>query len=163
MSRDRFRTVVKGLITHDGEVLIGQKEETPGHPISGEWHLLGGHVEYGEDIETAAKREIEEETGLDVEVKALVDVMTFPWGHDVEKNSIQVLYHCEADTRDAVALDDLQAVRWVAPESLTDHLFDGDAERVATRRWQAEYVERLGRERPPTKSADRNPDRKSST
>lgn len=35
-----FRTVVKALITHDGEVLIGQKKDEKGHPISGEWQAV---------------------------------------------------------------------------------------------------------------------------
>ncbi len=77
MSREKFRTVVKALITYRGEVLIGKKEEEDGHPISGEWHLLGGHLEHGEQVEEAIEREVKEETGLEVEVFQTVDVMTF--------------------------------------------------------------------------------------
>jgi 8-oxo-dGTP pyrophosphatase MutT (NUDIX family) len=131
------------LITHDCAVLIGQKAREPGHPISGEWHLLGGHVAHDEDVETAMRREAAEETGLTVSVESLVDVMTFEWGGDGVKDSLQILYHCEADSRQATAQDDLQAVRWVDPSELTDYLFTEEAERVRTRPRQAAFVEGL--------------------
>lgn len=139
MERDFFRTVVKGLITHDGDVLIGQKVQEPGHPISGEWHLLGGHVAHEERVERAMRREAREETGLDVTVETLVDVMTFAWG-DGRRDSLQILYHCEADSSNATAQDDLQAVQWVAPEELTDYLFEDEAKRVTERPRQAAFL-----------------------
>lgn len=140
MVRNSFRTVVKGLITRREQVLIGRKEEEEGHPISGEWHFLGGHLESGENVEAGVKREIAEETGLRVEVGDIVDVMTFAWGTDDEKNSLQILYHCRAKSADAEAGDDLQAVRWVRPEELTEYLFDGEAERLTTRPRQASFL-----------------------
>lgn len=144
MTRDTFRTVVKGLITHDGAVLIGQKTQERGHPISGEWHLLGGHVGHDEQVEAAMRREVAEETGLAVSVETLVDAMTFEWGDDGVKDSLQLLYHCEADSREATARDDLQAVRWVDPTDLADALFAEEADRVRTRPRQAAFVEGLG-------------------
>lgn len=86
------------------------------------------------------KREIKEETGLDVEVVGLVDVMTFAWGTNDEKNSLQILYHCRAKSDDAAASDDLQTVRWVRPDELTAYLFDGEAERLTTRPRQVSFL-----------------------
>lgn len=143
MSRDAFRTVVKGLITHQDQVLIGQKEESEGHPISGEWHFLGGHLESGENVEAGIKREVREETGLPVTVEALIDVMTFTWASGGDKNCLQILYHCEADSTDATARDDLQAVQWVSPSELTNFLHEGDANRLTTRPRQQAFLNTL--------------------
>lgn len=143
MNRDAFRTVVKAAITYDGQVLIGQKEAADDHPIGGEWHLLGGHLAFDEDVEAATRREVKEETGLDVTVESLIDVMTFAWGADDEKNSLQILSHCRAETTDAVAADDLQAVQWVDPAELTAYLTAEEAERVRTRPRQRAFFERL--------------------
>lgn len=78
MDRDAFRTVVKALITHDGEVLIGQKEDDENHPIGGEWHILGGHLAVDESVEGAVIREVREETCLDVTVSELRDLRLNP-------------------------------------------------------------------------------------
>ena len=138
-----FRTVVKALITHRGKILIGQKEDDPEHPIGGEWHFLGGHIEKGEQFEEAVKREVEEETGLSGEVHQIIDVMTFDWDEDGDKNAVQTLYHFEADSSDAEALDDLQAVKWVDPEDLTEKLGDEEAERLENRERQEKFLQKL--------------------
>lgn len=142
MSREKFRTVVKALITYRGEVLIGRKEEEDGHPISGEWHLLGGHLEHGEQVEEAIEREVEEETGLEVDVHQTVDVMTFAWEDD-EKDSLQIVFHCEAEEKDAEALDDLSEIKWVKPGEITEFVHSEEAERLEERKDQARFLEKM--------------------
>lgn len=139
ISRDKFRTVVKGLITNKGEILIGQKEEDNDHPIGGEWHILGGHLEYGEQPEEAMEREIEEETGLEVEVHQVIDVMT--WSD--RNQALSILYHCEASTRDTEAKDDLQDVKWISPEEIKDYVHEDEVERLEERDEQAKFLEKI--------------------
>lgn len=138
MSRDKFRTVVKGLITFKGQILIGKKEENEDHPIGGKWHILGGHLEYGEQPEEAMEREAKEETGIDVEVHQIVDVMTWDNGE-----SLQMLYHCEASSMDAEADDDLQEVKWVEPGEIKGMIHDEGSERLENRTEQAQFLEKI--------------------
>jgi 8-oxo-dGTP pyrophosphatase MutT (NUDIX family) len=57
----RFSGVV--LVDPEGRILLQERDEHP--RIDPEkWGLAGGHVEPGEDFETAAYRELEEETGV---------------------------------------------------------------------------------------------------
>ncbi|MEM6255526.1 MAG: NUDIX domain-containing protein [Cyanobacteria bacterium P01_D01_bin.156] len=57
----------------DGRIVLIQRRD------SGRWGLPGGLVDWGEDIATAAKRELLEETGLDVlSVGRLVGVYSHP-------------------------------------------------------------------------------------
>lgn len=139
ISRDKFRTVVKGLITYKGEILIGQKEEDDDHPIGGEWHILGGHLEHGEQPEEAMKRETKEETGLEVEVHQVVDVMT--WSD--RNQALSVLYHCEAENRDAEAKDDLKDVKWVSADEIKDFVHEDEVERLEDRERQAKFLEKI--------------------
>jgi mutator protein MutT len=141
-TREEFRTVVKALITDRGEILIGKKDEEEGHPISGEWHILGGHLEHGEEVEEAVKREVKEETGLEVEVHQTVDIMSFTWDSG-EKDSLQIVLHCVADSHDAEPRDDLEEVKWVKPDELAEQVHSEEAKRLENRQDQTQFLKKM--------------------
>lgn len=60
--RNPLPTVDLIIESRDGIILIERRNPPPG------WALPGGFVEYGESLESAAVREAQEETGLDVEL-----------------------------------------------------------------------------------------------
>lgn len=47
--------------------------ETQCRALKGCWHLVGGHVEENETLREALKRELKEETNLNVEVGDIID------------------------------------------------------------------------------------------
>lgn len=60
-SERRFAGIV--LVDHEGRILLQERDEHP-RIDPGKWGLAGGHVDPGEDFESAAYRELEEETGV---------------------------------------------------------------------------------------------------
>jgi 8-oxo-dGTP diphosphatase len=57
---------IKGVLIHEGRVLLLLNER-------GEWDLPGGRPDEGEDHRAALKREVREESGLEVEVGAALE------------------------------------------------------------------------------------------
>jgi 8-oxo-dGTP diphosphatase len=61
------RVGVGVIVLRGGLILLGQRVGSHG---AGTWALPGGHLEFGEDVEQCAMREVMEETGLQVQVVA---------------------------------------------------------------------------------------------
>lgn len=84
-----------------------------------QWGLPGGAVELGESVEEAARREVREETGLDVSIRSLLGVYS-KYRHEYPNGDIAqpitVVFH-------AVAVDDA-ALRSDGVESLAVEYFD---------------------------------------
>jgi colanic acid biosynthesis protein WcaH len=55
---------VDAVIIHDGQVLLGQRNNKP---AQGQWWLPGGRVRKGETLQAAITRKVKEETGLNLE------------------------------------------------------------------------------------------------
>jgi ADP-ribose pyrophosphatase YjhB (NUDIX family) len=67
------------VVELDGRVLMCRRGQDIG--CGGLWCLPGGHIEFNEDFITAGLREVQEETGLQVEVKSILSVVSNFWDH----------------------------------------------------------------------------------
>ena len=62
-----------GAVVMDSDMVLMIKRGKP--PRQGSWSLPGGAQELGETIREAARREVREETGLQIEIFGLIDVV----------------------------------------------------------------------------------------
>ncbi|AHC50669.1 DNA mismatch repair protein MutT [Sulfolobus acidocaldarius SUSAZ] len=69
---ERPLVAVGGVILKDNKVLLVKRRNPPN---KGNWAIPGGKVEYGETLVDAVKREMKEETALDVEPIELLAVV----------------------------------------------------------------------------------------
>ena len=65
------KVVTVVVLSHKERLLLGKRAINPG---MGEWSFFGGYVDRGEVVETSAKREVKEETNLDIEISGLIGV-----------------------------------------------------------------------------------------
>jgi ADP-ribose pyrophosphatase YjhB (NUDIX family) len=124
---------VGAVIVRDGRALVVRR----GHePRKGEWSLPGGAVELGEPLEDAVRREMKEETGLDVEVGAILEV--FDRIHRdadgrIRYHFVIVDYACTSSEGDAVAGSDAEAVAWITEDEIDGYGINPHAARVIRR------------------------------
>jgi ADP-ribose pyrophosphatase YjhB (NUDIX family) len=92
-------------------------------PARGRWSLPGGLVDVGESLEEALRREVLEETGLQVRVGPLVEVLD----RIIYDEELRVQYHyvlvdflCRAGTDGPREASDAEEVRWFEIGQLED-------------------------------------------
>lgn len=89
------------------------------------WAIPGGFVDYDESVETAARREAQEETGLRVELVEQFHVYSEP-GRDPRQHTLSVVFLAIA-TGTPQSGDDAKAVEVFEPWAIPDNLcFDHD-------------------------------------
>ncbi len=77
----KSRIVVVSIIKKGNQILLGRKPKGVG-PYPDTWHIPGGGVNLEkEDCDSAIKREIKEETGLEVD-----NLEKISWDTDIEKD-----------------------------------------------------------------------------
>ncbi|MDE1833395.1 MAG: NUDIX domain-containing protein [Candidatus Micrarchaeota archaeon] len=98
---DDFRVAAKAFIINQrGELLLVKRgEDNPHKP--GVWEIPGGRLELGESPFEGLKREVEEETGLDVRIMNPLKVHHF--ARDDGQRITMIVFLCRADT-DSVRL-----------------------------------------------------------
>jgi 8-oxo-dGTP diphosphatase len=120
-----------GAVVLDGDRVLLVKRGHP--PLKGEWSLPGGTVELGETLEAAVAREVLEETGLEVSVGQVVEVLDrvdrSPDGR-IEYHFVIVDYVCAVRGGSIASGSDAEDARWVTIRELPAYRLTAKANAV---------------------------------
>lgn len=98
------------LVMRRGRVLLGRRRGSHGE---GYYAAPGGHIEFGESFEQAARREVGEETGLEIAALRLLSVGNYVFRRqDGERHYIDVDFVCEAPSGEPQLMEPEKCDGW---------------------------------------------------
>jgi 8-oxo-dGTP diphosphatase len=114
---------VGALIIDGNRILLAERGR---EPLKGYWSLPGGAVETGELLEDALRREVREETGLEIEVVHLIEVFERIMPGEsgpgekgrTEYHYILLDYICHPTGGALAAADDAASVEWFTEDEI---------------------------------------------
>jgi ADP-ribose pyrophosphatase YjhB (NUDIX family) len=115
------------MVLQDGKILLVKRAMRPNR---GKWSLPAGYLDYGEDPQATAQREVLEETGLQVTITELMGVY-----HNAESvvhggASIFILYRARVLGGRLQAGDDAEEAGLFGPDELPELAFDSTHDAV---------------------------------
>jgi ADP-ribose pyrophosphatase YjhB (NUDIX family) len=123
--------VAVGVVIEEGDrLLLIKRGNDPGRD---QWSVPAGFVDAGEDPARAAEREALEETGLQVRVTALLDVVAR--GQSAEGADIFIVYRAQVVGGQLSPGDDAAAAGYFGAAELPELAFESTQKIVA--RWRA--------------------------
>lgn len=124
---------VGGVVICDGQVLLVRRGQPP---LLGEWSIPGGMLETGETIVEGVRRELLEETGVEVLVRELIEVferISLDGKGKAQFHYVVLDYFCEFVRGEACAASDAAEIAWVAEAELNGYGLSQAARRVVER------------------------------
>lgn len=110
------KPTASAVVTRNGRALLARRARPP---LAGYWDLPGGFIEPDEDPIAAVRREVREETGLEIEVLDLLGIFPDRYG-DAGEPTLNIHYLARAEAGEPRPADDVAELRWFGPAELPE-------------------------------------------
>ncbi len=118
------------LILRDGQILLAERAIDP---FRGWWDIPGGFLEPGEHPVDGARREVLEETGLEIEIEDPPFAILIDRYGESEDYTLNVYYVATVVGGDARPADDVASLRWFSLDALPERVAFDHANEVLRR------------------------------
>ncbi|WP_405276412.1 NUDIX domain-containing protein [Methanobrevibacter sp.] len=118
---------VRGICEYDGKVLLLKIRSKSAHD-AGRWEIPGGKVKKCEYFDNALKREYLEETGLEVDVDSLLNVVRRDYSAcktNEEVKSIQLIMKVTCQSDEVTISEEHDDYGWFSFEEVDDMISKG--------------------------------------
>jgi 8-oxo-dGTP diphosphatase len=136
--RKKFSVGVNIFVLRDKKLLLGKRKNVYG---DGTWGLPGGHLEYGEHMERAALRELEEETGLKAKKFTFANLIND--FHD-DQHYLQIGFLAQEVDKAEPALEEpdrTEKWEWFDLDNLPDKIFISHVKQIQAFRENSYFLE----------------------
>ncbi|HET91771.1 MAG TPA: NUDIX domain-containing protein [Chloroflexi bacterium] len=108
------------LVTRNGRVLLVKRAI---QPYQGCWDIPGGFLEADEHPEAGAVREVQEETGLDIQLTGLLGFYVDRYTHDAAgEYCLNIYFLAQAVGGQECPAEEATEIAWFAPDDLPDEI-----------------------------------------
>jgi 8-oxo-dGTP diphosphatase len=127
----RAVSVVAGIISHGGKLLIGQRKNRDWH--GGKWEFPGGKIEAGEEAAEALARELKEELGIVAKIGG--ELQRYEFHYDT-RPPVELIFFEVRQFSGVPVNYEFEQILWEWSENLPNYDFlDGDKDII---RWLSE-------------------------
>ncbi len=117
----RHSVSVAGIVVNDeGKVLVIRRRD------NGHWEPPGGVLEISETFEEGARREILEETGIEVRVERLTGVYK-----NMKRGIVALVFRCAPLDRPSDSTEEAKEIRWMTLEEVRETMAPAYSVRVS--------------------------------
>jgi ADP-ribose pyrophosphatase YjhB (NUDIX family) len=118
---------VSAAIFRDDRILLVRRARSP---AKGFYSLPGGRVEFGETLQAALHREVDEETALKIDIVGLAGWREVVPGNAGGGHYLIMSFAARWRAGEPVLNDELDDFRWLAPDALGDLKVTGGLQEV---------------------------------
>ena len=132
---DLWGLAAKGICQYNGKILLLKIRSRSTHD-AGLWEFPGGKVKKGEFFDAALKREFAEETGLEINVDSLHNVIQRDYTAcktNQKIKSIQLIMNVTCDSDEVVISEEHDDYGWFTKEEVMQMIDDGQLAVAAER------------------------------
>lgn len=117
---------VNAIVVRNNQILLGLRGTLNGKPISesGKWGLLGGFFGHGENLIQAAKREVMEESGWEIDNLKFFRINDNPRRPHEDRQNVDMIFIADAVKQTGKSDEEVSRLQWFDLDKIPEMAFD---------------------------------------